>query len=73
MAPFVREAILFGKLHGLFDVSPDGDFTVSKKEQLATCAQEEVNSIFSCATFVGRWFCDAGPPDQVYLIWGVTP
>lgn len=76
LAPFVREAILFGSTHGLVDISEQGRLFASPRPQTLTRylreATEEVRDCIKRAEFVGRWFGVAGTPTTIMTLWGVT-
>ena len=77
LAPFVREAILFGSIHGLIAVSEGGRIMASSQPRSLSRyrreATEEVRDCIRRAEFVGKWFGAAGTPTTVMALWGVVP
>ncbi len=76
LAPFVREAILFGAAHGLLDVADGGQLVpCSRLEEMAAylhTATDEARECVRRAEFLGRWFGGAGTPATILALWGVT-
>lgn len=72
---YVREALLFGALHGLFAVNGRhvtalgapakklSDYLKTSSIEVRECARQ--------ATFVGRWLCKGGAPSTVLALLGV--
>ncbi|WP_061539460.1 three component ABC system middle component [Collimonas fungivorans] len=71
----VREAVLFGALHGM--LSLDGrridanDAQTKKINAYLQASSDEVKECMRLAVFVGRWLCKAGAPPTVLALLGV--
>lgn len=77
LAPFTKEAMLFGGVHGLLSFK-DGAMkgnTEWKKRITADLkdSTEEVRGCFKRAEFVGKWFAGSGSAATVMAILGVRP
>jgi len=77
LAPFTKEAMMFGGIHGLFDMT-GGPITAntSWKKRITTemkTSTDEVRTCFKRAEFIGRWFASAGSAETVIAILGVRP
>jgi len=77
LAPFVREAILFGSAHGLLAVAERGRLLALPMQRplkhYLSEATEEVRNCLLRAEFVGRWFGVSGTSTTIMSLWGVTP
>lgn len=77
LAPFVREAVLFGSTHGLVGITEGGRLVGSPRPSNLTRyvreATEEVRDCIKRAEFLGKWFGAAGTPTTVMALWGVAP
>lgn len=77
LAPFVREAILFGSAHGLLAVDERGQLLAPPMQHplkhYLSEATEEVRNCILRAEFVGRWFGVSGTGTTIMSLWGVTP
>lgn len=71
----VREALLFGVLHGVLSI--DGRALYANEEQTKKInaylrtSSDEVRECMRQAVFVGRWLCKAGAPPTVLALLGV--
>jgi hypothetical protein len=77
LAPFTKDALLFGGTQGLFHFEgdllvPRGDLSRKVKAALRR-STDEVRACAKRAVFVGSWFCDAGTPTTVLALMGVRP
>lgn len=77
LAPFTREALIFGGIHRVLDFAngalmPTG---VRKKSILDTfkASTSEVRDCAKRAEFTGRWFGRAGSPSTVMTLLGARP
>lgn len=77
LAPFIRESLLFGILHGLLSISEGGTFRPSDRPRgMASYLRNATAEVRDCArraAFVGKWFGAAGEPSTVMTLWGVAP
>jgi hypothetical protein len=77
LSPFTRDAMMFGGLHGLFDlrgitITPNRDW----RKRIAADLKDSTDEVRTCskrAEFVGRWLANAGSPSTVMAILGVRP
>jgi Family of unknown function (DUF6521) len=77
LSPFTKDAMMFGGVHGLFDlkggaITPNGDW----EKRIAADLKDSTDEVRTCskrAEFVGRWFARAGSPRTVLAILGVRP
>ena len=77
LVPYSREALLFGSLHGLFDVrsghvSPEAS-RIRAVNRVLKQSTSEVQACMQRALFVGRWFATAGSGATVMALVGVRP
>lgn len=75
LAPFVREAILFGLQRGIFQINDSGDLADTNK-RLGTLPGPESTDHQQCrkqAKFLGRWFAKLNDAETIYTMWGVRP
>ncbi|MFD2718354.1 three component ABC system middle component [Hymenobacter monticola] len=73
MVPITKEAVLFGVQHGALRFNEDGalvlgqgrlnEYDIEPDSEAAFCLKK--------ATFVGRWFADAGTTATLLAAWGV--
>lgn len=75
LVPFTKDALMFGGLHNLLDMSSCNvaanyhwKDTVEKHIKTST---EEVRTCAKSAEFVGRWLAKSGSPSTVMAILGV--
>ena len=76
IAPYVREAIVFGGQHGVFSVTTDGRLALSRASRRSVGRNpdsQDVAATMKAAKFVGRWLASAGPTNTVFALWGVRP
>ena len=76
IAPYVREAIVFGGQHGVFSVTTDGRLALSRASRRSvrrSPGSQDVLAAMQAAKFVGRWLASAGPTNTVFALWGVRP
>ena len=76
MAPYVREAIVFGGQHGVFSITTDGRLEalkISRRSVVRAPDSQDVLATLKAARFVGRWLAFAGPTNTVFALWGVRP
>ena len=77
LAPYTRESLLFGGLHGLLSFSngsvvANDRFSLPINTTLKT-ATDEVKDTAKKALFLGRWFALSGGPSTVLALVGVRP
>lgn len=75
LVPFTKEAMMFGGIHGLFNIT-DGAITANSdwKKSLATNLRDSTDEVRLCerrAEFTGKWLAKAGSPSTVMAIVGV--
>jgi hypothetical protein len=77
LAPFTREAMIFGATHRILRITPrhlSAEPTWRKRiTQHLTELSMEVTDCTKRATFVGKWFARAGSPATVMAVLGVRP
>lgn len=77
LAPFAREALLFGVVHGLMDLGEGGRLTTVLAENSVLAMRRktsgEVRDCITRGQFTGRWFGAAGSAETVMALWGVRP
>ena len=77
LAPYVREAILFGVIHRLMAISVDGEIIPSPRPRRLVSylaeATEEVRDCIVKSAFVGKWFARAGSTTTIMALWGIKP
>lgn len=77
LAPFVREAVLFGSTHGLVAITEGGQLLASPRaSSLARYLQEATEEVRDCikrAEFIGRWFGATGTTTTIMSLWGIAP
>lgn len=77
LAPFTKDALLFGGGQDLFHF--EGDLFVphggwaSKVKAALRRSTNEARACAKRAAFVGSWFCEAGTPTTVMALMGVRP
>lgn len=77
LAPFTKDAMMFGGVHGLFEmkggtVAANGDW----KKPIASGLKDSTDEVRSCAKraeFIGTWFANTGSPSTIMAILGVRP
>jgi hypothetical protein len=77
LVPFVKEALNFGGLHGIFvfangTIAANADWRKRVKKSLHGCS-DEVRLCAKRAEFVGKWFAKTGNAVTVMAIMGVRP
>lgn len=77
LVTFTKEALLFGGVHGLLDLT-SGMVAANKdwKRKINAMQKESTDEVRTCAKraeFVGRWFAKAGSPGTVMALIGVKP
>ena len=75
LVAYAKEALLFGGMHGLLDLS-GGNISARTERTRAVNATlrnvtDEVRLCMRRAEFVGRWFASAGSPGTVMALVGV--
>jgi len=77
LAPFVREALLFGALHGLLTFDDRQRIVpVGRPRGLPGYLREgtdEVNECVKKAKFIGKWLAASGSVETAMALWGVMP
>lgn len=77
LCPFVREARLFGAVHGLFAF--DGERRLVPAPRSGALrgylreATDEVRECVKKAEFVGKWLAASGSVETTMALWGVKP
>lgn len=77
LVPFTKEALIFGGVHGLI-ILDEGRLRASATWQRTvnrtlTESSEEVKGCAKRATFIGKWFAQAGSASTVLALIGVRP
>jgi hypothetical protein len=77
MVPFTKEALLFGGVHGLFQIRdmrilPNVAFRSTVNTWLSG-SSDEVRECAKKAAFLGTWFALAGASASVLALLGVRP
>lgn len=77
LVPFTKDALLFGGIHGLLDlssgaVSANANWMKNVAVGLADTS-DEVRDCAKRAEFVGKWFAKTGEPGVVMALLGVRP
>lgn len=77
LAPFVREALLFGAVHGLFAFGDERRLVPAPKPRALSGylreATDEVRECVKKAEFVGKWLAASGSVETTMALWGVKP
>lgn len=77
MVPISRDAMLFGHLNGIFDVSAAGVATSplpeSRRQAVARSMTPESQDIWKRAEWLGRWFAVSPDSATVYAMIGIKP
>jgi len=77
LAPFVRDALLFGAVHGLFAFDDEHRLVPAPKPRALSGylreATDEVEECVKKAKFVGRWLAASGSVETTMALWGVKP
>jgi hypothetical protein len=73
MVPITKEAILFGVQHGALRFDEQGALILGSGSlhEYDGGPDSDVASCLKKATFVGRWFADAGTTATLLAAWGV--
>jgi hypothetical protein len=70
-----KEALLFGGMHGLLDLSGGNVLSIAERARRVNAVlkrvTEEVRQCMKRSEFVGRWFASAGSPGTVMALIGV--
>ena len=77
LVPFTKEAMMYGGLHGLFELK-GGAIAANPewKKRIAADLKDSTDEVRSCAKraeFVGKWFASSGSSGTVMAILGVRP
>ena len=77
LVPFTKEAMMYGGLHGLFELQ-GGAIAANLEWRKRIAADlkdstDEVRSCAKCAEFVGKWLASSGSSSTVMAILGVRP
>lgn len=77
LAPFTREALLFGGLHGLLSVRAEGVSSntdwIQRVTPVLRSSSDEVRECGKKSGFLGKWFERAGSAETVMALFGVKP
>lgn len=75
LAPYVREAIMFGSQNGILAITDSGELTQRSRRlpSLDWNSETEPSTCRSKAIFVGRWFAQAGGVSTIFTMWGIQP
>ena len=77
LVPFVREALLFGAVHGLFAFDDDRRLVPASRPRTLRgylrAATDEVRECAKKAEFVGKWLAASGSVETTMALWGVKP
>lgn len=77
LTPFVREALLFGTVHGLFAFDDEHRLVPGPRPRALTGylrkATDEVMECVNKAEFVGKWLAASGSVETTMALWGVKP
>lgn len=77
LAPFTREALMFAGIHRFIAISAGGiladDTRVTAVNGVLSGASDEVRLCAKRASFVGKWFAEAGSTTTVLALIGVRP
>ena len=77
LAPFVREAVLFGTIQGLVSIGEDGRLIAADRPRTLTqylrSSSDEVRDCEKRSGFLGKWLGTAGTPTTVMALLGVAP
>lgn len=77
LAPFTREALLFGSTHRVLGFSESGRLAVlgdlSGVRKYSRTTSAETRACIEKGLFVGRWFAAAGSEQTILSLWGVRP
>lgn len=77
IAPFTKEALLFGGMHGLFkvtslEVTADTTWARKVKSNLRN-ADEEIQKCSKSSELIGKWFAKSGSSQIIMSLIGVRP
>jgi hypothetical protein len=77
LVTFTKEALMFGGVHGLLDLT-NGIVAanIDWKRKITAMLKGSTDEVRACAKraeFVGRWFAKAGSPGTVMALVGVKP
>lgn len=77
LAPYTKEALMFGGVRGFLTISADA-VSAEQAWELKVRAElkkssDEVRSCAKSAVFLGRWFSRAGSPMTLMALMGVRP
>ncbi len=77
IAPYAREALLFGSTRGAIGFSSTGTVVLGASQlgikKFARSTTDETRACVEKARFVGRWFAGGGTAQTVLALWGVRP
>lgn len=73
MVPITKEALLFGMQHEVLQLGGEGELLVGPRQlkPYDIAPDSEAAECLKKATFVGRWFADAGTTVTVLAAWDV--
>lgn len=72
---YTQESLIFGLQRGVLDIDESGLLITTRRSlpKLPAPSNSEPNDIRKRATFLGKWFADAGDVGTVLAMWGVRP
>jgi len=77
LAPFVREALLFGAVHGLFAFDDEHRIVPAPQPRALSGylrgTTDEVKECVKKAKFIGGWLAASGSVETTMAFWGVEP
>ena len=77
LAPFVREALLFGAVHGLFAFDDEHRIVPAPQPRALSGylrgTTDEVKECVKKAKFIGGWLAASGSVETTMALWGVEP
>jgi hypothetical protein len=77
LVPFTKEAMMYGGLHGLFELKGSAiAANLEWKKRIAADLKDSTDEVRSCAQraeFVGKWLASSGSSGTVMAILGVRP
>lgn len=75
-APIVRSGLIYGSSGKLISVGTNGVKSLSmrsKSGSILTKNTDEIQEIVKRASFVGRWYAQAGKLHTIFFLWGIRP
>jgi hypothetical protein len=75
LVPYTREAFLFLLQHQVVEIHENGTLSVKayRKKRLPDSGKEEIEEIFSKASFLGKWFSRSGDVKTIFAMLGIKP